>query len=136
MLERLLILVGCAVLVYLGWQLLRWQQARRLQALAVERPFAELLPHGQPAIVAFSLPTCGECRARQAPALSRLHAQFGTAIQVTTLRADTHAELANKLGIMTVPSTVVLDPQGAVRYLNQGFADEQRLAEQLATVNK
>jgi hypothetical protein len=134
MLERLIILCMCGVLLYVGWQFLRWQQARRLRKLAVERPFAGLLPHAQPAIVAFSLPTCGECRARQTPVLNRLEAQFGTAIQVKTLRADTYTELADKLGIMTVPSTVVLDRQGVVRFLNQGFADEQRLTEQLAAL--
>lgn len=36
---------------------------------------------------------------------------------------------------MTVPATAILDPEGVVRTLNQGFADETRLLQQLAMLN-
>jgi hypothetical protein len=131
--ERLLILVALAAALVGGWQLLRLQQARRLRGLAAERPFAGILPDGGPAVVAFTLPSCVDCRARQTPALERLRAQ-APAVAITVLRADGHGELVERLGIMTVPATVVLDAGGEVRYLNQGFADEARLAGQLAAL--
>jgi thiol-disulfide isomerase/thioredoxin len=134
--DRLLILIVCGLVVYLAWQVVRVWQARRLQKLAAEQPFGTIVPPGRPALVAFSLPTCVDCRARQAPTLARLSTSLGDQVTITTLSADAHMALADRLGIMTVPSTVVLDRQGAVRFLNQGFADEQRLAEQLAAVNK
>jgi len=132
MLERLLLVAALAALVLVVWLLLRAGQRRRLHALADARPFAALVPAGRPAIVAFSLPTCVECRVRQAPALGRLRAQLASAAHVTTLSAEDHPALVAQLGILTVPATLVLDTTGAVRFLNQGFADEARLLRQLA----
>lgn len=134
MLERLLILLALAALVGAAWLLLRRLQARRLRALAADRPFDGLVPAGAPAVVAFTLPSCADCRARQAPALERLRARLGGAVRVAVLPADAHGPIVDRLGILTVPSTVVLDAGGGVRFLNQGFADESRLAEQLAAV--
>lgn len=131
MIERILILTALAALILAGWGVTRVVQRRRLRALADQRLFAGLVPAGRPAVVAFTLPTCAECRARQAPALERLRQQLGPAVQITTLSADTHATLVERLGIMTVPATAILDTQGAVRILNQGFADETRLRQQL-----
>jgi thiol-disulfide isomerase/thioredoxin len=133
MVERLLILFALAGALAGGWQLLRLWQARRVRALATERLFAGILPDGRPAVVAFTLPSCSDCRARQAPALERLRAQ-APAVEIAVLRADGHGELIERLGILTVPSTVVLDARGGVRFLNQGFADEVRLAGQLAAL--
>lgn len=135
MLERLLILVALTAVLGVIWVLLRQHQARRLAVLASQRPFAGLVPVGRPAVVAFTLPTCAECRARQTPALERLRQQLGTTVQITTLSADAHATLVERLGIMTVPATAILDPEGAVRALNQGFADETRLLQQLDAVS-
>jgi len=132
MIERLLILLAFGSSIALGWLLLRRLLAQRLQQLATQRPFTALVPSGRPAIVAFTLPTCVECRTRQTPTLTRLQQQLGAAAQIMTLRADNHGELVTQLGIMTVPATVVLDATGVVRALNHGFADEARLLGQLA----
>jgi thioredoxin-like negative regulator of GroEL len=134
MLERLLILAVIAALIAVGWAGLRLVQRRRLRALAAQRPFADLVPVGSPAIVAFSLPTCGECRARQAPALERLRRQIGTTVHIATLSVDAHPALVERLGVMTVPATAILDAQGIVRAINQGFADEARLRQQLGAL--
>jgi thioredoxin-like negative regulator of GroEL len=132
MIDRLLILLALSGSIALGWLLLRRLLAQRLQLLATQRPFTALVPSGRPAIVAFTLPSCVECRTRQTPALTRLQQQLGAAAQITTLRADDHGDLVAQLGIMTVPATVVLDATGVVRALNHGFADEVRLLGQLA----
>jgi hypothetical protein len=143
MTERLLIVAGLAALLFGAWALLRLRQTRRLAALAGERPFQGLVPAGRPAVVAFTLPGCVECRARQAPALEQLRARRGGAVTtppgadeyvIATLRADAHPEVVERLGILTVPATAVLDAQGQVRFLNQGFADAARLGAQLDSV--
>lgn len=134
MLERLLILAALAALIYVGWAVLAQLQRRRLRALEGARPLADLVPAGRPAVVAFTLPSCVECRARQAPALERLRGRIASAAHVATLSAEAHPDLVGRLGIMTVPSTLVLDAAGTVRFLNQGFADEARLGEQLAAL--
>jgi thiol-disulfide isomerase/thioredoxin len=134
MIERLIILLTLAALLGAGWWLLRALQARRLRVLAAERPFDGIVPAGAPAVVAFTLPSCVDCRSRQAPALERLRARLGPAVPVAVLSAEAHGEVVDRLGILTVPATVVLDAGGGVRFLNQGFADDARLAEQIAAV--
>ncbi len=131
MLERALILIAVAAALAAGYALLRVWQARRLRALGAERPFADLLPAGIPAVVAFTLPGCADCRARQAPALRRLSQSLGEQVIVRTLTVSEHPELADMLGLLTVPATAVVDARGVLRHLNQGFADEGRLISQL-----
>ncbi|MFV9502942.1 MAG: thioredoxin family protein [Oscillochloridaceae bacterium umkhey_bin13] len=132
MLERMLVLVALAVLIGVAWAGVRWLQQRRLCTLAVERPFAGVITPGRPTVVAFTLPSCSECRARQAPALERLRHQAGATISVTLLSAEVHPTLVERLGIMTVPATAVVTADGRVKAINQGYADEARLLQQLA----
>jgi thiol-disulfide isomerase/thioredoxin len=134
MIERALILVAVATAVAACYGLLRAWQASRLRSLAVERPFDDLLPAGRPAVVAFTLPTCVDCRARQAPALRRLSDSLGDRVLVQTLTVSEYPALADRLGLLTVPATAVVDARGVLRHLNQGFADEGRLAGQLGAI--
>ena len=131
MVERLIILAALALAAAIGWSAVRIWRARRLRRLAAESPFAGIVPEGRPAVVAFSTPTCAECRSRQVPALRRLAASVGDAASIATLSALEHPELVSRVGILTVPATVVLDARGAVRQVNLGYADERRLAEQI-----
>lgn len=138
MIMRMLILVGLAVLLLGVWQLLRLWQRRRVQALqdaslVLPLTTAALLSPGQAAVLAFSTPSCAECRTRQAPALKRLSALLGEGVAIVSLSALDHPELVAQLGILTVPATVVLDPDRRVRHINLGYASEQRLGEQVAS---
>lgn len=135
MLERFLILVFLAALIAGCWLMLYIWQRRRLRALAEVQPLVGVVPIGRPAIVAFTLPSCNECRARQAPALERLRTQLGAAAFVTTLSAEEYPELVTQIGVLTVPATLVLDVLGSIRFLNQGFADESRLRQQLESLD-
>lgn len=134
MFERLIIVFTIALAVVACWAILRVVQQRRMRTLATERPFDGIVPAGRPTIVAFSLPSCRECRTRQIPALNRLGAQLGDHVGVQTLSAADHPELVERLGLMTVPATAVLDAHGVLRFLNHGFADEQHLNQQLQTL--
>jgi thiol-disulfide isomerase/thioredoxin len=129
--ERLAVLLGLALLIVAAWGSLRlWRQAR-LRQLRATQPFAALVPPGMPTVVAFSTPGCAECRSRQAPALARLAQQRGPQVAVVTLSALEHPQLVARLGILTVPATVLLDASGSVRQINLGFASEQQLAAQI-----
>ncbi len=131
MIERLVILAALALALAAVWAALRLWLAARQRSLAAERPLAGLLPPGRPAVVAFSTPGCAACRAQQAPALERLRADQGQAVTVLSLLATEHPALVERLGILTVPATVVLDAAGAVRRVNLGFTDAPQLAAQL-----
>ena len=105
-----------------------------LRRLGADMPLAELIPTGRPAIVAFSTPTCAECLTRQAPALARLSAALGDAIIVRSLSALDHPDLVDRIGILTVPATVILDREGHVRNLNLGYASDERLHAQVMSL--
>lgn len=131
LIERVALLGLVAAAVAVAWAGLRLWRARRVAALADTAPLGALVPAGRPAVVAFTAPGCAECRSRQAPALARLAAELGDGVTVRTLAVPDHPELAGRLGILTVPATVVLDARGAVRELNLGFAPAERLAAQV-----
>jgi hypothetical protein len=132
MIERILILLGFILVIAAGWGLLRLWRAAKLRQLGGETPLAELIPTGRPAVVAFSTPSCAECHTRQAPALARLTVALGDSVTVRSLSALDHPDLVERIGILTVPATVVLDPRGRVRDLNLGYASDERLREQVA----
>jgi hypothetical protein len=135
MFERSIILALLALAIVAGWGLLRLWQAIKLRRLRAETPLAGIVPAGRPAVVAFSTPTCAECRTRQAPALARLAAAMGDTITVRSLSALEHPDLVQQVGILTVPATVILDRQGHVRGLNLGYATDERLREQILSAS-
>lgn len=132
MVERIGILIGLAFVIAAGWAAIRLWSAAKLRRLRASAPLADLAPPGRPAVIAFSTPTCAECRVRQAPALERLANALGEQVTVRSLSALEHPDLVDKIGILTVPATVVLDATGTVRHLNLGYASDARLREQLA----
>ena len=132
MIERIGILIGLAFVVAAGWGAVRLWTAWKLRRLRASAPLVDLAPPGRPAVIAFSTPSCAECRVRQAPALARLADALGDRVTVRSLSALEYPELVDKIGILTVPATVVLDAAGTVRHLNLGYASDARLREQLA----
>ena len=54
-------------------------------------------------------------------------------VRVVHVDAAHQPEIASAFGILTVPSTVVLDPGGRVAAVNHGFASTQQLVRQLQT---
>jgi hypothetical protein len=132
MIERIGILLALALLIASVWAAVRLWSAWKLRRLRAAAPLAALAPSGRPAVIAFSTPSCAECRMRQAPALVRLSTALGDQVTVRSLSALDHPELVQQIGILTVPATVVLDAAGMVRHLNLGYASDVRLREQLA----
>jgi hypothetical protein len=134
MLERLIILAALALAIAAAWGLLRVWRSWKLRQLRGAAPLEAIAPLGRPAVIAFSTPSCAECKSLQAPALSRLNAALGEAVTVCSLSALEHPDLVQQIGILTVPATVVLDQRGIVRHLNLGYASDVRLREQVMSL--
>jgi thioredoxin-like negative regulator of GroEL len=89
-------------------------------------------PDGRRALVAFSTPSCAACHTAQAPAITVAEQQLGAStVRVIRIDASMQPDVARAFGVLTVPSTVVLEPAGRVVAVNQGFAPSRRLIEQL-----
>lgn len=132
MIERLLILLGVTLAVVAVWGALRAWRSITLRRLSSQSPFSSIVPPGKPAVVAFSAPYCRDCHTLQEPALARLEQNLSQRVNVKSLSALDYPDLVEQLGILTVPSTVVIDAQGTVRHLNLGYASDTKLREQLA----
>lgn len=125
--ERPLVLLIVAAIVVAVWVLLRrratWYQGRDA---------ADLLEDGRPIVLAFSTPDCVPCRTAQKPALDQLQRRYTDRVDVRVVDATLNPELADRFGILTVPSTVVVGTDGRVLAVNYGLARADKLATQLS----
>lgn len=85
-------------------------------------------------ILAFSSEDCKQCHQLQAPALQRVRQQHGDTVAVVEIDAVASPQLAQQYHILTVPSTVILDATGQAHAVNYGFANTQRLLQQVDAV--
>jgi thioredoxin 1 len=126
---RLLVLLAVVAVAVILWAMLSWR-TRRFRATTA----ADLLPvpRGTRALViAFTTPDCAPCRTAQRPALKRLHVAHPEAVSVREVDATVDPTLAQRFGILSVPSTVVIDRQGRVVAINHTLAVSGKLAAQL-----
>jgi thioredoxin-like negative regulator of GroEL len=85
-------------------------------------------------ILAFSSEDCKQCHQLQAPALQRVQQQHGDTVAVIEIDAVTSPALTQQYHILTVPSTVILDVTGQAQAVNYGFANTQKLLQQVDAV--
>jgi thioredoxin-like negative regulator of GroEL len=136
LLFRIVIIAALGLLTWLLiWSGRRFVASRRQRALAA----APLAPSsqqetGRVRILAFSSDDCRQCHQLQEPALQRLLAQRGEAVSVEYIDAPTTPELTRHYQVLTVPTTVVLDATGKAHAINYGFANVQRLLEQVDAI--
>jgi thioredoxin-like negative regulator of GroEL len=71
----------------------------------------------------------------QRPAIQRLQEKIGDQLQVIEVDASDQPDLASQWGILSVPTTIVLDAQGMPRYVNHGVALTQKLYQQILEIS-
>ena len=89
------------------------------------------LPRGKPVILYFTTPTCLPCKTVQRPALQRLQEKVGEKVQVLEIDAAQQPELASQWGVMSVPTTFIIDRKGEPRHVNHGVATLEKLQKQI-----
>ncbi len=82
-------------------------------------------------ILAFSSVDCRQCHTLQTPALQRVTESRKYQVSVEEIDAPGSPELTQRYQVLTLPTTVVLDAAGHVHAVNYGFANTQRLLEQV-----
>ena len=112
------------------WAWTRWQ-LWRLRASA-RAPGLESWEAGRPAVLYFTTPDCAPCRTMQRPALARLQTELGLGLQVIEIDAAQRPAVADHWGVLSVPTTFVLDAAGAPRHVNHGVAAAEKLKRQIA----
>lgn len=132
MFERFLILLALVAIAAAAYLLWRSFQRRRLMQVSeqVAPPeVTQLVDVSRPAVLYFTTPDCAQCRLQQAPILSQLAAKMDVAVH--KLDAVEQETLARFYGIMTVPTTVVLDLQLRPVAVNHGVTPLPKLLAQV-----
>jgi len=88
----------------------------------------------KPVIVYFTTPECAPCKTVQRPALNQVSKLLGEKLQVVEIDATERPDLAKIWGVMSVPTTFLLDARGEARYVNNGVTRAEKLMEQLQTL--
>jgi thioredoxin 1 len=125
----LLIILG-GVSLYCAWTRLRLHALGRAPA---ESPDLDLR-RGVPAILYFTTPECVPCRTVQGPAIEELRAQFGDRLRIIKINAAERKDLADSWGVLSVPTTFIIDAQGRARHVNNGVVSARKLRQQLAEI--
>lgn len=89
----------------------------------------------KPVIVYFTTPDCAPCKTVQRPALSRVMQLLGDGLEVVEIDATQRPDLAKQWGVMSVPTTFLLDARGEARYVNNGVTRAEKLMEQIETLS-
>ncbi len=132
-LDRLALALGLIVLGYVAYRAYGWAVLRRRvrHGLGIE----EYRP-GRPAILYFTDPGCAPCLTVQDPALQEVAAQFGEGLQIIKVQALEHPELTDSWGVLSLPTTFIIDSSGRPRGVNHGIARAPRLLDQLAAIGE
>lgn len=82
-------------------------------------------------LVYFTTPTCVPCKTVQRPAIQKIREVLGKALHVVEIDAAEKPELASRWGVMSVPTTFVIDRNGNVRHVNHGVTRAEVLLQQI-----
>ena len=129
MTDRLLILLlifgGVAVG---GWIVRYW--ARKRQQRALETLKLPVEPDGNVRIISFYGPSCDACD-RQKQVLTALQSERPADLTVDLRDATVDYDYARQFGLVIVPTTVVIRPDGGIAGINSGFTAPEVLRAQL-----
>jgi len=127
-LTRALIAFGIALGGFSLYLAYNWTLKNRASNLLADlgpiRPGAFLL-------VYFTTPTCVPCKTVQRPAIQKISEMLGNTLQVLEIDATQQPDLASRWGVLSVPTTFLIDPRGQVRHVNHGVTRAEQLLLQI-----
>jgi thiol-disulfide isomerase/thioredoxin len=121
-------IIALGVLIY--WLINQWLLIRARNSV---NTLFKKLPD-KPVLVYFTTPDCVPCKTVQRPAIDRVLKLLGEKLQVVEIDATERPDLAKVWGVMSVPTTFVIDERGEARFVNNGVARAEKLLEQIQTL--
>ncbi len=83
-------------------------------------------------IVYFGSNGCAVCKRAQRPILEKVLAEYGKEqLALTAYDVDESPDVAKEWGVMTLPTTFLLDSTGTIRHVNNGLIVSENLRKQL-----
>lgn len=128
----ILLRLGLAVSIIALGAFSYWLLNQRLLLRARSQVFTLFSkPPERPVLVYFTTPDCAPCKTIQRPAINQVAKVLGEDLEVVEINAYERPDLAKTWGVMSVPTTFVLDARGEARYVNNGVARAEKLLEQI-----
>ncbi len=127
----IIVSVVAFLLVWCGRRFVEQRRQRVLTATPVIQYETNTTSNSHISILAFSSDDCRQCHQLQAPALKRVVEARGELVSIVEIDAPTAPELTERYQVLTMPTTVVLDTKGKAHAVNYGFANTNRLLEQV-----
>lgn len=113
------------LLAYWAWNRMQLQRLRKptsgLEDFAI----------GTPGILYFTTPECIPCKTQQRPAFKTLTDELGVNVQIIEVDATQRPDLADYWGVLSVPTTFIIDSNLQPRGVNHGVAGAEKLKKQL-----
>ena len=125
---RLFVAAAIIVLGLLFYQLVTRRSLSRARVQVRRLPNAR---PGVPMLLYFTTPTCAPCKTIQRPAIHRLQQAVGDRLQVIEIDAASQSDLAGQWGVMSVPTTFILDADGEPVHVNHGVTPAEKLLRQV-----
>lgn len=92
---------------------------------------------GKPVLLYFSTLQCSVCKYQQAKDIKNIQKHFtkkGLELEVRKFDAGERVDLSDLFGVVTVPTTVILDDKGEIAAHNSGLAKKKVLIAQLEEI--
>jgi thioredoxin 1 len=87
---------------------------------------------GRPGLLVFGSPHCAPCVHAQKPAAHRLEKDFEGAIQLIEIDITQKPGLAERYGVVSLPTVFIFDSAGAPRRVNHGLVSYDELRRQIS----
>ena len=130
---RVLAAAILAVLGWAGWKLLdRYVLGRARSEASASAGLPSGFVPGLPGLLVFGSPECRTCVSAQKPAVRSLADRLGPVVQILDVDVTVQPELAERYGVLSLPTIFVLDRTGSPRKVNHGFVASAELQRQLA----
>ncbi len=124
-------IIGAGILLY------RLVNSRVLRGVRTKTEGLAGFKPGTPAVLYFTTEDCMPCKTVQRPALKQLVRQAGKGrVQIIQVDAIERADLADYWGVLSVPTTFVIDSHGRPRRVNHGVTRAEALFDQIQAVEQ
>lgn len=132
MIERIVIAGTLIIIGLCAYRFIEWWSVRRAEKLGTTDPLLSKMERGKSAVLYFTADFCIACKTQQMPALQELTDTLGDdTVQIIKVDAEEQADAAERWGVMSLPTTFVLDTNGKPRAVNYGVASADKLIKQL-----
>jgi thiol-disulfide isomerase/thioredoxin len=118
----LIVILGIAGKTYL--KIVQWRTRHRR--------WPEEVWNGKTTLLEFGTEECVVCKFQQSKEVDAIRENFSeNELDVHKFNATEQTDIASLLGVVNVPTTVIIDSKGNVKAFNSGLTKEKRLTEQI-----